>query len=71
MRANADLARRTGVENVVVAEDGVVVDLVDGVAKIVGKVDCGYVFVDGSSVGDLTESLLKDRRCSARRASSR
>lgn len=62
MRANADLARRTGVENVVVAEDGVVVDLVDGVAKIAGKVDCGYVFVDGSSVGDLTESLLKDRR---------
>jgi ribonuclease J len=25
-------------------------------------VDCGYVFVDGSSVGDLTESSLKDRR---------
>ncbi|MCH1867482.1 ribonuclease J [Nocardioides sp. CFH 31398] len=62
MRANGDLARRTGVENVVMAEDGVVVDLADGVAKVVGKVDCGYVFVDGSSVGDLTESLLKDRR---------
>ena len=45
-----------------IAEDGVVVDLVDGVAKIVGKVDCGYVFVDGSSVGDITESDLKDRR---------
>ena len=60
--ANAELARATGVENVVVAEDGVVVDLVDGVAKIVGKVDCGYVFVDGSSVGDVTESDLKDRR---------
>ena len=35
----------------VVAEDGVVVDLVDGRARIAGKVDCGYVFVDGSSVG--------------------
>ena len=33
MRANADLARLTGVENVVIAEDGVVVDLVDGVAR--------------------------------------
>ncbi|HMU35211.1 MAG TPA: ribonuclease J [Marmoricola sp.] len=64
MRANAELARATGVpaERVLIAEDGVVVDLVDGLAKIAGKVDCGYVFVDGSSVGDLTESLLKDRR---------
>ena len=62
MLANGDLARATGVENVVIAEDGVVVDLVDGVASISGKVDCGYVFVDGSSVGDITESDLKDRR---------
>jgi ribonuclease J len=60
--ANADLARLTGVPNVVIAEDGVVVDLVDGVAEISGKVACGYVFVDGSSVGDITESDLKDRR---------
>jgi ribonuclease J len=64
MHANAELARSTGVpaDRVVVAEDGVVVDLVDGVARITGKVDCGYVFVDGSSVGDVTETSLKDRR---------
>ena len=62
MRANADLARATGVENVVMAEDGVVVDLIDGVASIAGKVECGYVFVDGSSVGDISESSMKDRR---------
>lgn len=62
MLANAELARATGVENVVIAEDGVVVDLVGGVAKVVGKVECGNVFVDGSSVGDVTESDLKDRR---------
>ncbi|MCW2772178.1 MAG: beta-lactamase domain protein [Nocardioides sp.] len=60
--ANAELARSVGVENVVIAEDGVVVDLIDGVARVAGKVDCGYVFVDGSSVGDITESDLKDRR---------
>jgi len=62
--ANGALARRSGVpdENVVIAEDGVVVDLIDGVASIAGKVECGYVFVDGSSVGDITESDLKDRR---------
>ncbi len=64
MLANAALARATGIapERVVIAEDGVVVDLVDGRASIVGKVDCGYVFVDGSSIGDVTEDSLKDRR---------
>jgi ribonuclease J len=64
MQANAALARATGVPDhrVVVVEDGVVVDLVDGVARVAGKVDCGYVFVDGSSVGGVTEASLKDRR---------
>jgi ribonuclease J len=64
LRANADLAIATGLapERVVLAEDGVVVDLVDGRASIVGKVPCGYVYVDGSTVGDVTESSLKDRR---------
>jgi len=64
LQANADLAVATGVprERVVLAEDGVVVDLVDGVARVVGAVDCGYVYVDGSSVGGTTETLLKDRR---------
>ena len=64
LRANAELAVATGVprENVVLAEDGIVVDLVDGKASIAGKVEVGYVFVDGSSVGDITEASLKDRR---------
>ena len=62
--ANADLAIQTGVDpdHVVLAEDGVVVDLVDGRARIAGAVPCGYVYVDGSSVGGTTEELLKDRR---------
>jgi ribonuclease J len=62
--ANAELAVRTGVprERVVIAEDGVVVDLVDGVARVVGAVEVGYVYVDGASVGEITEADLKDRR---------
>jgi len=62
--ANANLAVKTGVPRarVLLAEDGVVVDLVRGVASIVGAVPCGYVYVDGSSVGETTEALLKDRR---------
>ena len=64
LRANGDLAIKTGVprDRVILADDGVVVDLADGVAKIVGAVPCGFVYVDGSSVGDITESSLKDRR---------
>lgn len=59
---NARLAQQTGVENVVLADNGSVVDLKDGHANIVGKVDCGYVYVDGSSVGEIGDSELKDRR---------
>ncbi|WP_182113600.1 MULTISPECIES: ribonuclease J [unclassified Actinotalea] len=62
--ANAAIAVRTGVpaDRVVLAEDGVVVDLVDGRARVVGAVPCGYVYVDGSSVGTITDAELKDRR---------
>jgi ribonuclease J len=62
--ANGALAVRTGVpaECVVLAEDGVVVDLVDGCASVVGAVPCRNVYVDGSSVGEITEAELKDRR---------
>ena len=63
LRAHAALGRLTGVpaERIVLAEDGVVVDLVDGKATIVGAVPCGYVYVDGLEVGDVGESTLKDR----------
>ena len=62
--ANGDLAVKTGVPrgNVVLAEDGVVVDLVKGKASITGAVPCGYIYVDGSLVGTTDETLLKDRR---------
>jgi ribonuclease J len=62
--ANAGLAVDTGVEDdrVVIGGNGVVVDLVDGNLAVAGAVDCGYVYVDGSSVGEITEADLKDRR---------
>ena len=64
LRAHAELAVLTGVprDNVVIADDGVVVDLVDGQARVVGAVPCGYVYVDGLGVGDVSEESLKDRR---------
>ncbi|WP_131747894.1 ribonuclease J [Frankia sp. Cppng1_Ct_nod] len=64
LRAHGALAEATGVpaDRVVLADDGMVVDLVDGQANIVGVVPCGYVYVDGLAVGDVGESSLKDRR---------
>jgi ribonuclease J len=63
LRANAELAISTGVaeDRVVIAEDGVVVDLIDGAARITGRVEVGHVYVDGLSVGDVGESTLSDR----------
>ena len=54
--ANADLAVATGVprERTIIAEDGSVVDLQNGRARIVGKVDASYIFVDGSTVVDVS-----------------
>ncbi|MGH8890685.1 MAG: RNase J family beta-CASP ribonuclease, partial [Acidothermaceae bacterium] len=64
LEAHATIARLSGVadDRIVIAEDGVVVDLVDGRASIVGAVRSGYVYVDGISVGEVTETSLKDRR---------
>ncbi|MFE3798182.1 ribonuclease J [Nocardia tengchongensis] len=63
LRANGALAVATGVpeERVILAENGVVVDLVDGIASISGRVPVGQVYVDGLSVGDVGESTLSDR----------
>jgi ribonuclease J len=62
--ANANLAIQTGVpeENTFIAEDGTVIDLRDGYAAVVGQLDLGFVYVDGSSVGAITDADLKDRR---------
>ena len=62
--ANAALAIATGVpaQNTILAEDGTVIDLRDGLARVVGQYDLGYVYVDGSTVGEITDDDLKDRR---------
>ena len=64
LKANAELAIQSGVarENTFIIDNGVVIDLVDHEAQIVGAIPVGFVFVDGQSIGDITESSLKDRR---------
>lgn len=62
--ANGLVAVKTGVDpkNVVLAEDGDVVDLYHGQAAVVGSVPCGYVYVDGDTVGELTDEELEKRK---------
>jgi ribonuclease J len=64
LRAHAKLAEETGMaaDHVLLAEDGVVIDLVDGKATIVGSVPIGNVYVDGLNVGDVGEESLQARR---------
>lgn len=62
--ANAALAIETGVpqNRTIIGENGTVVDLVDGVARQVGQLDIDFIYVDGSSVGKVTDDDLRDRR---------
>ena len=62
--ANAALAIETGVgqHRTIIAENGTVVDLANGVARQVGQLDINFIYVDGSSVGKVTDDDLRDRR---------
>ena len=63
LRANKALAIATGVpeKNVVLAQNGVVVELLDGKATVVGQVQVGNLYVDGLSTGDVGDTVLADR----------
>lgn len=63
LRANAALAARTGVpqESILLAENGVSVDLVAGAASIAGAVPVGKMFIDGLVTGDVGDATLGER----------
>jgi ribonuclease J len=64
LAAHARLARDAGVDadNIVLAENGSVVELSDGRARLVDTVESGSTFVDGLGVGDVKDVALRDRR---------
>ncbi|PWK84601.1 ribonuclease J [Lentzea atacamensis] len=64
LRANAELAVRTGVDRnqVLVAANGHVVDLHEGRASVTGQVEIHNIYVDGQTVGGVTEDSLAQRR---------
>jgi ribonuclease J len=63
LRANAALAEKSGVpaENIVLAENGVSVDLIGGKASISGAVPLGKMFVDGLVTGDVGDATVGER----------
>jgi ribonuclease J len=64
LRAHAAIARSTGMtdDQIMLAENGVVVDLRDGNAQLVGQISIGSVYVDGLAVGDIGEVVIDQRR---------
>ncbi|MGJ0182698.1 ribonuclease J [Corynebacterium glyciniphilum] len=63
LRANRELAISTGVarDHTVLAQNGVVVDLVNGQASVVGQIPVGNLYVDGVTMGDVGAEELEDR----------
>ena len=63
LAANAAVAIETGVpqNRTIIAENGTIVDLSDGVAREVGQLEIGFIYVDGKTVGKVTEDDLRDR----------
>src|SRR5262245_34591799 len=64
LAAHAKLAREAGVpeDRIILADNGSVVELARGGARLVDRVDAGVAFVDGLRVGDVQDVALRDRR---------
>ncbi len=64
LAANSRLAQSTGVpeRNVLIARNGLVIELREGRLKVVGDVPVGMVYVDGSVVGDIDDTTISHRR---------
>src|ERR687891_488471 len=64
LAAHAKLARESGVpeERIVLAENGSVIELTRGGARLVDQIEAGVTFVDGLQVGDVEDVALRDRR---------
>lgn len=68
LKQHAALAQEVGVppENIAVVENGQVVEFENGKMTLGERVPGGYVFVDGSGVGDVGPSVVREREALAR-----
>jgi len=68
LKAHARLAYELGFpsERVFVVENGTPIEFVEGYARQLSRIPGGYVFVDGSGVGDVDKTVIRDREVLAR-----
>ncbi len=68
LKQHATLAREIGIpaERIAVAENGTVIEFQDGKMAVGQRVPGGYVFVDGSGVGDIGPRVMREREALAR-----
>jgi len=64
---HAQIAREVGVpaENIAVVENGTVLEFEDGRMTVGDRIPGGYVYVDGSGVGDIGPSVMREREALA------
>ena len=63
LNQHAAIARQVGIadENIAIVENGTVIEFEDDVVKIGERIPGGYVYVDGSGVGDIGPSVMRER----------
>jgi ribonuclease J len=68
MKQHATIAQEVGIpeENIAVIENGQMVEFEDGLMSLGDRVPGGYVFVDGSRVGEVGPSVVREREALAR-----
>ena len=68
LRRHATLAKQVGIpaENIMVVENGQVVELADGKLTLAERLPGGYIFVEGDSVGEIDLDVMREREQLAR-----
>jgi len=68
LKQHAKLAEETGMppERIAVVENGTIVEFKNGNLTIADRIPGGYVFVDGSGVGDVGPKVIREREALAR-----
>lgn len=68
LQQHVTLAHEVGIpgENTVVTENGQVIELVDGQIQLGERIPGGYIFVDGSGVGDVSMGVVREREAIAK-----
>ena len=64
---HAAIARQVGIpaENIAIVENGMVLEFENGQLKVGERIPGGYVYVDGSGVGDIGPSVMREREALA------